>query len=74
MEKLFLRIILKIGFYWFLKICLGTGEVTQWIRVLAVKTRGHEFKSPLPIHKQIMAVHACNSNVGDRGRQILEAP
>lgn len=40
--------------------------MTQWIRVLAEKTRGHEFKSAVPIHKQNMAVHASNSSAEEQ--------
>lgn len=29
---------------------LGAGEMAQWVRVLAVQIRGHEFEFPAPIN------------------------
>ena len=45
----------------------------QCVRMLALQTRGPEFKSPVPVLKFGMAVCNCNpSTVGSRDRTVTE--
>lgn len=51
---------------------LGAWELALWIKVLAIKARETEFRSPAPTQKLTLTVPACRSSGWDR--RLLRAP